>query len=118
VNAVVADTVEEAGVLALPQLQHMARLRSGQRLAAQSTVEEAAATELPQPMVEMIERMRGRWVIDAPDAAASRIRDLAAQFGVDEVMVSPGAAAHDAAVPATVPGRVRTLELLAAEILG
>ncbi len=116
-NAVVADTTEEAEALALPQLQQMAKLRSGYRLSAQATVEEAAATELPQPLLELVERMRQRWVIGDPRTAAARIRELAEQFSVDEVMISPAAAAYAGSDPARSPNRARTLELLARELL-
>ncbi len=113
VNAIVADTADEALALAQPQLQQMARLRSGLPLGAQLTVEEAAAAEVTPHMQDLMERMSTRWIIDAPEQAAARIRKLAHQFGVDEVMVSPGASARDADDPRTSPGRVRTLELLA-----
>lgn len=116
-NASVADTAEEAHALALPQLQQFARMRSGQPLSAIATVEEAAATELTPAQQHIVEEMLRTWIIDEPTAAASHIRELATQFGVDEVMVVPGASAYAAAGPATVPGRVRTLELLAAELL-
>lgn len=117
-NAVVADTAEEARALALPQLQQMARLRSGLPLGPQLTVEQAAATEVTPPMQALMDRMKERWVIDAAEPAAARIRALAAQFDVDEVMVSPGASAHADADARTAPGRLRTLELLAAELAG
>lgn len=116
VNAIVADTAEEAHALALPQLQAMARLRSGLPLGPQLTVEEAAAAEVTPPMRELMDRMAERWIIDAPAQAAARLRALANQFDVDEVMVSPGASAPDSADPATAPARVRTLELLAEEL--
>ncbi len=116
-NAVVADTAEEARALALPQLQQMARLRSGLPLGPQVTVEEAAAAtaDLSPALRELIDRMSERWIVDAPAPAAARIRSLAQQFGVDEVMVSPGAGASAADDPRTTPGRNRTLELLAGE---
>ncbi|GAA3743120.1 LLM class flavin-dependent oxidoreductase [Leifsonia bigeumensis] len=115
VNAVVADTAEEAKALALPQLQQMARLRSGLPLGPQITVEDAAAAsaDLSPALQGQIDRMLERWVVDAPEPAVDRIRSLAAQFGVDEVMVSPGAGASAGDDPRTAPGRVRTLELLA-----
>jgi luciferase family oxidoreductase group 1 len=116
VNAVVADTAEEARALAQPQLQQMARLRSGLPLGPQLTVEEAVVAEVTPGMQELMDRMSERWVIDAPGPAASRIRALADQFGVDEIMVSPGASAHSEADRRAAPGRVRTLELLAAEL--
>ena len=120
VNAVVADTAEEATALALPQLQQMARLRSGLPLGPQVTVEEAAAAsaELGPALQERVDRMAARWIVDAPGPAAARIRSLAQQFGVDEVMISPGAGASAADDPHTTPGRVRTLELLAGELPG
>lgn len=116
VNAVVADSAEEAQALAQPQLQQMARLRSGLSLGPQLTVEEAAVAEVTPAMQELMDRMSERWVIDAPGPAASRIRALADQFGVDEIMVSPGASAHSGVDRRAAPGRVRTLELLAAEL--
>lgn len=114
VNAIVADTAEEAHALAQPQLQQMARLRTGLPLGPQLTVEEAADAEVTPPMRELMKRMSERWIIDTPEPAAARIRALATQFGVDEVMVSPGASARSADDPRTAPGRLRTLELLAA----
>jgi luciferase family oxidoreductase group 1 len=112
VNAVVADTIEEAKALALPQLQHMARLRSGLPLGPQPTVEEASAAEVTPAMQQVIDRMSERWVIDAPGPAGSRIRALAETFGVDEVMLSPAAGATAAEDPRLAPARMRTLELL------
>ncbi len=117
VNAVVADTADEARALAQPQLQQMARLRTGLPLGHQLTVEEAAAVEVTPPMQVLMDNMTERWIIDTPDRAATRIRDLANQFGVDEVMVSPGASAHAGNDSRTAPGRVRTLELLAAKLV-
>ena len=117
VNVSVADTIEEAYALALPQLQQMARLRSGQTLSALATVEEAAATRMPPAQQNMIDLMAKNWVIGAPAPAAARIRELAAKFGVDEVMIGPEASAHDDADPTTSPDRVRALELLADQLL-
>ncbi|MET1045006.1 MAG: LLM class flavin-dependent oxidoreductase [Microbacteriaceae bacterium] len=118
VNVSVADSYDEAYALALPQLQHMAMLRTGQPLTALATVEEAAAYELTPAQRQLVDGMLQTWVIETPQKAASRLRDLAAQFGVDEVMVVPNSSAHTGADPATAPGRVRALELLAAELLG
>ncbi|HEY9478335.1 MAG TPA: LLM class flavin-dependent oxidoreductase [Microbacteriaceae bacterium] len=117
VNASVADTAEEAYAFALPQLQHMARLRTGQKLTALDTVEDAALSELTPPQEAGIAHMVPRWIIDEPVAAAARIRELAQRFEVDEVMISPAASARAADDPRTAQGRVRTLELLAAQLL-
>lgn len=115
-NVSVAATVAEARAAALPSLQQMARLRSGQALGPLATIEEAAATETAPAQQQLIDHMLERWVIDAPEAAARRIRILAAEIGVDEVMLVPGLSAHDSDAPASSPGRVEALRLLAAEL--
>jgi luciferase family oxidoreductase group 1 len=116
-NVSVADTAVEAQAAALPQLQQMARLRSGQPLGPLATIEEAAATELAPAQQQLVDGMLQRWVIDEPVAAATRIRSLAESFGVDEVMVVPGLSAHDTDDAASAPARVRALELLAEQLL-
>jgi len=117
VNVVAADTREEAEALARPQLQQMARLRTGLPLGPQATVEDAATAEVTPQMQEIIDRMSERWVIDEASAAATRVRALAKQFGVDEVMISPAASARNADDRRTSPGRIRTLEHLASGLL-
>ncbi|MET0932724.1 MAG: LLM class flavin-dependent oxidoreductase [Mycetocola sp.] len=112
-NVVVAPTASEAYALALPNLQHMARLRTNEPLGRLATVEEAAATTMTALQDEFIAASLGSWIIDEPVAAARRVRELATRFDVDEVMVSPGASAYDAEPADRTPGRVRTLRLLA-----
>jgi alkanesulfonate monooxygenase SsuD/methylene tetrahydromethanopterin reductase-like flavin-dependent oxidoreductase (luciferase family) len=116
VNAVVAETHDEATALTLPNLQMMARLRMGQPLGALDLVEDAAVVELgPQAELIMESALR-RAVVGTPMTAAEQLRALADEFGVDEVMVNPVASAHRGTDPATAPARVRTLELLAKEL--
>jgi len=116
-NVSVGETAAEATAAALPQLQQMARLRSGQPLGPLATIEEAAATELAPAQQQLVDGMLQRWVIDEPVAAAARIRSLAENFGVDEVMVVPGLSAHEADDPASAPARVKALQLLAEQLL-
>ncbi|MEO6827214.1 MAG: LLM class flavin-dependent oxidoreductase [Microbacteriaceae bacterium] len=116
-NVSVADTADEARALALPQMQQMARLRTGAPLSRLPSVEQAAATTPTSAQDQLIQRMSASWIIDAPTGAAQRIRELAAQFGVDEVMVHLVASAHENAPTASSPARVRAVELLAAELL-
>jgi luciferase family oxidoreductase group 1 len=113
VNAVVAGTEEEAARLALPQLQAMLALRTGQELRPQRLVEEAEKVELPQPHLELMQQMAERWVIGAPDRARARIAELAATYDVDEVMVHPVAGAWTGTEPGSSPAREETLRLLA-----
>lgn len=116
-NVVAADTADEAAALALPQMQQMARLRTNDPLGALLTVEEALAADVTDLQKEFVERMRGTWIIDDGAGAAARLRQLGERFGVDEVMVSPGASARQGTAPDTAPARIRTLELLAEHLL-
>jgi luciferase family oxidoreductase group 1 len=117
VNAVVADTQEEAAALALPQLIMMARLRSGGTLGPQLTVEQAATQTLSPMETDLVYDQQERWIIGTPDVAAKRMTELAERYGVDEVMVSPVASGHDGEDLRVSSGKIRTLELLASELL-
>jgi alkanesulfonate monooxygenase SsuD/methylene tetrahydromethanopterin reductase-like flavin-dependent oxidoreductase (luciferase family) len=117
-NVSVAEAAEEAHALALPQLQSMARLRTGQPMLPLATVEEAAATQLTPAQDQLVRGMLERWIIGTPADAASRIRALADAVDVDEVMVVPGASARATDDLSAAPGRVRAIELLAEQLLG
>ncbi|WP_395659636.1 LLM class flavin-dependent oxidoreductase [Nocardioides sp.] len=114
VNAVVAGTEDEAARLALPQLLAMLALRTGQELTPQRLVEEAEKVELSAPHLELVQAMAERWVIGDPARARARIEELAASYGVDEVMVHPVAGAWTGTEPGASPAREETLRLLAA----
>ncbi|MDT5138848.1 MAG: hypothetical protein QOD58_3110 [Mycobacterium sp.] len=116
VNAVVAETRDEATALILPNLQMMARLRTGQPLGAVQLVEEAHQATLTAQQQHIVDSGLARAVVGAPDEAAEQLRALAERFDVDEVMVHPVASAHRGTNPATGPARVATLELLAKEL--
>jgi alkanesulfonate monooxygenase SsuD/methylene tetrahydromethanopterin reductase-like flavin-dependent oxidoreductase (luciferase family) len=113
VNAVVAPTAEEAHRLALPQLLAMVALRTGQPLTPQSLVEEAEKQELPPSHQELVDAMRERWVIGDQEGSRARIEALAAEHGVDEVMVHPVAGAWTGTDPMRSTAREQTLRLLA-----
>ncbi|GAA4812605.1 LLM class flavin-dependent oxidoreductase [Nocardioides caeni] len=116
VNVSVADTAEEAHRLALPQLLQMLSLRTGAPLAAQRLVEDAETivdAGLPPGHDELVEAMRRRWVIGDPATARAQLADLAASYGVDEVMVNPVGSAFAGADPRSARARERTLQLLA-----
>jgi luciferase family oxidoreductase group 1 len=115
-NVVAADTAAEAARLALPQLQHMARLRTGTPLTALDTVEGAEAAVITPAQQELVESMGSRWFIGEAGDVAERLVAFAQRFDVDEVMVSPAAASYAADPVDRVPARERTLELLAAHV--
>ena len=103
VNAVVAETRDEAMALMLPNLQMMARLRTGQPLGALDLVEDAEQTELSPQAQTVVEAGLRRAVVGSPTEAAEQVRALADEFGVDEVMVNPVASARRGTDPATAP---------------
>ncbi|MGO4256573.1 LLM class flavin-dependent oxidoreductase [Marmoricola sp. RAF53] len=117
VNVVVAGTTEEAERLALPQYQAMIALRTGAPLRPQRLVEEAEADPVPDAHLPLLHAMRRRWVVGDPATAAAQLRDLAAEYGVDEVMVHPVAGALTGTTADSSPAREETLRLLAKELL-
>jgi luciferase family oxidoreductase group 1 len=113
VNASVAPTSQEAERLALPQLVQMAGLRTGRAPSPQPTVEQAEVDDHLQLQAGLIDRMRQKWVIGEPDAAAKRVIALAEEFDVDEVMINPVAGAYQDTSADAAPGREQTVRLLA-----
>jgi luciferase family oxidoreductase group 1 len=116
VNAVVAETQEEARDLMLPNLHMMARLRTGQPLGPLELVEDAQRAELTPQQQHIVESGLRHAVLGTPVQAAEQLRDLAGRFGVDEVMVHPVASARRGTDATVSPGRDATLELLAKEL--
>jgi luciferase family oxidoreductase group 1 len=116
VNAVVAETRDEALALILPNLHMMARLRTGQPLGALDLVEDAEQTLLSGQEQRVVDAGLQNAVVGSPAEAAHQVRALAEEFGVDEVMINPVASARRGTDPATAPDRDTTLELLAKEL--
>ena len=74
VNAVVAESAEEAERRALPNLLMMVALRTGAPLGPQLLVEEAEkARACPTPTARSIDAMRSRWVIGDPASARAQL---------------------------------------------
>jgi luciferase family oxidoreductase group 1 len=116
VNAAVAPTREEAEALLVPNLQMLARLRTGQPLGPVDLVEDAQAATLSPQEQAIVDAGLRRAVFGTPSEAAEQIGALAERFDVDEVMVHPVASARRGVDPATAPAREATLELLAKEL--
>lgn len=112
-NVSVAESEEEADRLALPQLEAMVQLRTGGKLRPQRLVEEAEKDPVPDAHLGLLASMRRRWIIGTPDSAARQIRELAATYVVDEVMVHPVAGAFIGTAPDASPAREHALRLLA-----
>ncbi|MFT4135380.1 LLM class flavin-dependent oxidoreductase [Microbacterium sp.] len=113
-NAVAAATGALAEERMLPQARMMARLRGNLPLVALETVEQAAEAEASDHLAApLIEGLRRRWFVGTGPDVRAGLAAFAAEHGVDEVMVSPVAAAHDDDPMDATPARVETLELLA-----
>jgi luciferase family oxidoreductase group 1 len=113
VNAVVAETPEEADRRALPNLLTMVALRTGAPLGPQPTIEDAVAQGLPDEHRVLADQMSARWVVGTAQAAAEQLTELATTFAVDEVMIHPVAGAYADAPADRSPHREETLRLLA-----
>jgi luciferase family oxidoreductase group 1 len=116
VNASVAPTADEASARALPQLRSMARLRQNLPMRPLETVEEALAAPHDSVGEQLMTAMRHRWIIGDAATAAAEVRRLAERHGVDEVMIVPIAGSYEAEPVDATPGRVQTLQLLAAAL--
>jgi luciferase family oxidoreductase group 1 len=99
-NVLVADTDEEAQRLALPGRLMMLAIRTN-RLRPIPSLPEAET----DPERAAAEAMPTNWIVGAPDRAADELRQLAADTGADEIMVTSNT--HGATE------RVHSLELLA-----
>ncbi|WP_122260533.1 MsnO8 family LLM class oxidoreductase [Ornithinimicrobium cerasi] len=97
VNAVVADTSEEARRLALPFQHMMASLQVPGPMSRRPlmTVEEAQAEPLPLPRAAF-DAVRSSWLVGTVDEVAEGMQRLASDFDVPEVMVQPVAGAYAA----------------------
>jgi luciferase family oxidoreductase group 1 len=116
VNAVVAESRDEAVNLILPNLHMMSRLRTGQPLGPVELVEDVRSADLTPAQQNIVASGLERAVVGAPAEAADQVRALAQRFDVDEVMVHPVASARRGTDPATAPARETTLQLLAKEL--
>ena len=118
VNAVVADDADEAAALALPHLHMMVALRTGAPMRPLAVVEDAEEAGVPEQYAGLVDAGLAQAVVGDPAGAARQVRELAERFDVDEVMVHPVASVRRGTDPGTAPGRERTLELLAKELIG
>ncbi|MGW9113851.1 LLM class flavin-dependent oxidoreductase [Microbacterium sp. NPDC055683] len=115
-NVVVAPTQDEAERRALPQLRQFARLRTNKPMRPIETVDEVLANPSDPLEDSLVQQGRARWFVGTPDGVADDLRAFAATHGVDEVMISPAAGSYDADPLDAAPGRLETIELLAAAL--
>ncbi|WP_066460711.1 LLM class flavin-dependent oxidoreductase [Sanguibacter suarezii] len=118
INAVVAETAEDAERQALPYIRSMIRLRTGGEMGPVELIEDAEAAGIAPEHAGLAQQIRSTWAIGTPDVAARQVRALAELVGTDEVMLSPVGSAHAGTDPRTATTREATLRLMAAELLG
>ena len=110
---VIGRNAEEAEAMARPHLRMMVAFREGSLDQAQLLV--GQEDSLP-PMTEqgaVTDAMfRESWIIGDPDSAARQIRALAAELGVDEIMINPVAAAFETDPLDRTPNREFTLKAM------
>jgi len=116
VNAVASPTAEEAEARALPQLRMMSRLRLNKPLIALETVEEAVGAPADPATNQVVEATRSRWFVGTGATVATELREFAAKFGVDEVMLSPVAGAYESEAMDAATARAQTLEQISAAL--
>ncbi|WP_426623138.1 LLM class flavin-dependent oxidoreductase [Leifsonia sp. McL0607] len=104
VNVISDDDPAQVRALSLPGQLSFLRMRRGLKPLPVS-VEEALAYEFSPAEEEFIATRTARQAIGTPDQVKAKLDSLIASTGVDELMVSSGAA--------TVEGRVRSLEVVA-----
>jgi luciferase family oxidoreductase group 1 len=104
VNVISDDDAERVRALSLPGQLSFLRMRRGLKPQPVS-VEEALAYDFSPAEEEFIAARNARQAIGTPDQVKARLDSLIASTGVDELMVSSGAA--------TVEGRIRSLEVVA-----
>ncbi|MCW3493291.1 LLM class flavin-dependent oxidoreductase [Microbacterium sp. SSM24] len=117
-NVLAAPTDAEAEERVLPNLRMTARLRTNRPLIPLETVEQslAGAADFEGLGDSFMDSARANWFVGTPDAVATRLREFASTHGVDEIMVSPIAGSYDGEPMDASPGRLQTLDLLAAEL--
>lgn len=103
----------EAEAMARPHLRVMVAFRDGSLEQAQPLVGQESSLPPMTKKGQMVEAMfRESWIIGAPDSAAAQVRALAAELGVNEIMINPVAAARENDPSNRAPNREFTLTAL------
>lgn len=113
VNVSVADTTEEAWALAEPHMLAMARLRTGGPLERARFVGRDVQSALTDDLRDLVTPMVSSWAIGNPIEVRDQLRDTAARFDVDEIMVHSVQGAYETDPVDAWPARARGLQLLA-----
>ena len=117
-NLVVAPTEEEAQLRSEPFMLQMARMRTGGPMEKLYLAGDDIRSVMTDQERMVGEELSNNWIIGDPKSAAAQLEELAERFDVDEIMIQPIAGAMKGEDVREDPGRIQTIELLAAEFLG
>lgn len=115
VNAAVGATSQEAWDLVQPHIYQMGQLRLGLPLEPQRLVGDDVGSVMTDGHRRVGEAMWDSWAVGTASEVADKLRAIAAEFEVDEIMIQPIAGAHPDDPLDTQPARVHTVEALAQE---
>ncbi|MGO1907553.1 MAG: LLM class flavin-dependent oxidoreductase [Brevibacterium linens] len=117
-NVVAAPTEEEAQLRAEPFMLQMARLRTGGPMEKLHLAGDDVRSVMTDQERMVGEELSGNWIIGDTESVSAQLEELAERFDVDEIMIQPIAGAMEGEHLREDPGRIQTIELLAAEVLG
>ena len=117
-NLVVAPTEEEAQLRSEPFMLQMSRMRTGGPMEKLRLAGDDVRSVMTDQERMVGEELTSNWIIGDPKSAAAQLEELAERFDVDEIMIQPIAGALEGEDVREDPGRIQTIELLAAEFLG
>ncbi|WP_167199230.1 LLM class flavin-dependent oxidoreductase [Brevibacterium pigmentatum] len=117
-NLVVAPTEEEAQLRSEPFMLQMSRMRTGGPMEKLRLAGDDVRSVMTDQERMVGEELTSNWIIGDPKSAAAQLEELAERFDVDEIMIQPIAGAMEGEDVRKDPGRIQTIELLAAEFLG
>ena len=117
VNVSVADTADQAWELAEPHIHSMASLRSGGGLSRARLVGDDVRSVLTDELREVVAPALHTWAIGDAAQVAEQLRETAAEFDVDEIMVHPVQGARPGEPSDSWPAKLHGLQLLADALL-
>ncbi|MHA7861606.1 LLM class flavin-dependent oxidoreductase [Tessaracoccus sp. Y36] len=117
VNVCVAETADEAWELVEPHLYTMAKFSTGGGLSPSPFVGADVKRLLTDDLRRAAQPTLDTWAVGDPDEVAHQLRETAAEFGVDEIMVHPVQGAYEGDAADRWPAKVRGFELLAEALL-
>jgi len=116
-NVCVAETADEAWELVEPHLYTMTKFTTGGGLSPAPFVGDDVKALFTDDLRRAAQPTVDTWAVGDPEQVAHQLREAAAEFGVDEIMVHPVQGARQDDPADAWPAKVRGFELLAEQLL-